>query len=84
MLDFTSHSTEWFFIAQSSAIPTPNLQILMLGFNCGWSTTYGRLKMPVKMIELEEVRLVETTDEALEVIRVGIGYLPPSTPADFC
>jgi hypothetical protein len=40
----------------------------MLGFNCGWSTTYRRLKMPVQMIELEEVTMVEIMDEALEVV----------------
>jgi len=29
--------------------------------------TYGRLNMPVQMIELEEVQTIEVSDEALEL-----------------
>ena len=59
---------EWFFITQSSAIPTQNIQIPMLGFSCGWSTTYWRLNMPVQMMELEEMTMVEASDEVLEAL----------------
>ena len=38
----------------------------MLWLVCGFSTTYRKFKMSVQMIELEEVMMVETTDDALE------------------
>ena len=34
--------------------------------------TYRRLQMPVEMIELEEVMMVETSDESLEALVGGI------------
>ena len=51
----------------------------MLGFICGKSTTYRRLKMPVQMIELEEVTMFEYSDDAFEATVAGYGgasYIP--------
>ena len=46
---------------------------------------YRRLEMPVQMIELEEVTMVETSDDALEAavnaakgFSVGLNSIPPS------
>jgi hypothetical protein len=58
----------------------------MLGFSCGYSTTYRRNTMPVQQIELEEVNVVDITDKEVEascnntVLRAT--YLFP--PANIC
>ena len=36
--------------------------------------TYRRNNMPVEVIELEEVQMVETSDESLESVVGGKGY----------
>ena len=61
-----NHSSEWFFIAQSRAIPALRLLIIMLGFDCGESTADRRLNMPVQRVELEEVQMMEFGDDVLE------------------
>ena len=73
-----------FFIAQFSEIPTPSLQIPMLGFSCGYSTTYRRNTMPVQMIELEEVNAVEVSDESLETIVGGFALVPSINSVGGC
>ena len=63
-----SHSTEWFFIAQIIAKPTPRVQINMLRLIVDGPQTNGRLNMPVQQIELEEVAMIEVSDDLLEKI----------------
>jgi len=43
----------------------------MLELRCGYLTPYRGLKMPVQMIELEEVQMIEASDAALEASAAG-------------
>ncbi len=40
--------------------------------------------MPVQMIEIEEVKMIETSDEALEATGVVVGGLGGSTWPPYC